>query len=147
MSKMYSEEDLKKKLNIKDIKDLKDPENQKKYIKKIKASRISSDLLKNILTTVPDLTKAFTEVIKAMRDIGTSLEETKRMHWQFLQQIASSGNLSGDEILDAMRIIQKIEKSEAIDWETIYKSTLVFLGVIATVAVFILSKGKVKLKA
>ena len=69
MSKMNSAGDLKKKIKIKDIKDLKDPKNQKIFIEKVKADKISPELLKEILTGVPELTKAFTEVIKAMKDI------------------------------------------------------------------------------
>jgi hypothetical protein len=146
MGKIGSKEELLKKLKIDNIKDLKNPKVQKKFIDVVKANEISPALLKDILAIVPELTTAFTMVIKAMSDIGTSLEETKRLRWQVLQQVASSGNLTGDQILEAMHILQEIEKNERIDWESVFKIAFSVIGGIAVIVIFILSGGKVKLK-
>ena len=146
MSRINSEEKLKKILNINNLDELKKPEVQKIFLGKIKSNELSPKLLKTALTVVPELTSAFTEVIKAMGEIGTSLEESKRIRWEMLQKITKSGELNGDQILEAMRIIQEIEDNENIDWESIFKTALKVLGVVAGVVVWTLSRGKIKPK-
>lgn len=146
MSRINSEEKLKKILNINNLDELKKPEVQKIFLGKIKSNELSPKLLKTALTVVPELTSAFTEVIKVMGEIGTSLEESKRIRWEMLQEITKSGELNGDQILEAMRIIQEIEGNENIDWESIFKTALKVLGVVAGVVVWTLSRGKIKPK-
>jgi hypothetical protein len=142
MSRINSEEELKKILNINNLDELKKPEVQKRFLSK--SNELSPELLKTALTVVPELITAFTEVIKAMGEIGTSLEESKRVRWKILQEITKSGDLNGDQILEAMKIIQEIEKNENIDWESIFRTALKVLGVIAGVVVWIISRGKIK---
>lgn len=144
MSSIKTEKELKRILDIESLDDLKKPDIQKKFIGKIKNNELSPELLKSALAVVPELTKAFTEVIKTMGEIGTSLEETKRIRWQILQELAASGNLTGDQILEAMSIIAEIENNESIDWESILNRALAVLGVVASVVIFILTRGRVR---
>ena len=146
MSSIKTEKELKRILDIESLDDLKKPDIQKKFIGKIKNNELSPELLKSALAVVPELTKAFTEVIKTMGEIGTSLEETKRIRWQILQELAASGNLTGDQILEAMSIIAEIENNESIDWESIFDRALVVLGAVAGVVIFILTRGRFRLR-
>lgn len=144
MSRIKTEEELKRILDIESLDDLKKPDVQKKFIGKIKNNELSPELLKSALAVVPELTKAFTEVIKTMSEIGTSLEETKRIRWEILKELSASGNLTGDQILEAMSIIAEIEENENIDWESIFNRALAVLGVVASVVIFILTRGRVR---
>ena len=146
MRKIKTESDLKDWLGISEISELQDPENQRKLVEKAKEVEIAPELIRGILRAIPELATAFTEVVKAMKGIGVSLEETKRLRWEVLQQIAASGVLSGDQVLEAMGIIQEIEQGEGIDWESVFKTAFKVLGAIAVLIVFILSRGQVKPK-
>ncbi len=143
MSKITNEKELKKKLEINDIKDLKDPKIQTKFLYLIKDKEISIKYAKEVLKIIPELRRAFSEVLKTMDSIGTSLEETKRNRWEVLREIAKSGALSSDQIIEAMKILQEIEKNEVIDYTTIFKRALGILGgLLAMAIVIILSGGK-----
>lgn len=142
MNTIKTEEELKSILDIESLDDLKKPSVQKKFIGKIKNNELAPELLKSALAVVPELINAFTEVIKTMGEIGKSLEETKRIRWQILQELAASGNLTGVQILEAMNIIAEIEKNESIDWEAIFNRALAVLGVVASVVIVILSRGR-----
>jgi hypothetical protein len=92
------------------------------------ASSLSPDLLRHILGVVPELAQALQATIRAMEGIGTSLEESKRARWEILKELAKTGKLSGDQILEAMRIIQEIEKNETIDWSVVLTTALKYVG-------------------
>lgn len=101
-------------LGVKEIKELaNDPVAQLKLVQI--ASRVDPRLLATILSIVPELAKAFSHAIKSMENLGKSLEETKRLRWQVLREVAIARELSPDQILEAMRIIKEIEEQEKID--------------------------------
>jgi hypothetical protein len=47
---------------------------------------------------------------------------------EILKELAKTGKLSGDQILEAMRIIQEIEKNETIDWSVVLTTALKYVG-------------------
>jgi len=111
---------LMKELNIKNLNELNDINNQKKFIDFIKDNEISPIVFKDILTTVPLLTETFNEMFKTMDNIGTSIEETKRLRWEIIKELAIKDKLSSEQILEAMKLLKEIEKNESIDWTKIF---------------------------
>jgi len=138
MGTINNKNKLLKKLKITSLDQLKDSEIQKEFIPI--ASTLSPELIKEAITAVPELAKVLTEVIKSMKDVGVSLEETKRVRWEALKKAADSGILTGEQFLDAMKIIQEIEKKEHIDWNKLLDIVRIGVGalvfVIATVLIF-----------
>jgi len=151
MSEINSQEVLKKKLKIDSLEELKQEDAQRRFIELAKSQKISPELLKEVLSAIPELTAAFTAVIKSMRDVGVSLETTKQKRWEVLQIMAVSGKFSPDHILEAIKIIAEIEKNESIDWNKIFDKALDVLKVVGTAVsaatllavIIILSGGKI----
>ena len=151
MSEINSQEVLKKKLKIDSLEELRQENAQKRFIELAKSQKISPELLKEVLSAIPELTAAFKAVIKSMRDVGVSLEATKQKRWEVIQTMAESGKFSPDHILEAIKIIAEIEKNESIDWNKVFEKALDVLKVVGTavgaatllVVIIILSGGKI----
>jgi hypothetical protein len=90
--------------------------------------RLSPELLKNLLGLVPELARTFQTTISAMEGIGKSLEESKQIRWKVLRDLAQTGAMSGEQVLEAIRLISDIEKREHIDWNSILKTTIKVSG-------------------
>jgi len=119
-------------VGVKSVREIEEsPEDQARLIQM--APRIAPRVLNELLMSIPDLAKAFSATISAMEGIGRSLEETKRLRWDVLRDIAKSGEMSGDQVLEAIRIIQEIEANEGIDWTKVLEKTIVVLGSALTV--------------
>lgn len=120
------------------------PEAQAKLIQI--AAGVTPEVLKSLLATVPDLAQAFRATISAMEGIGKSLEESKRLRWEVLRDLAKSADMTGDQILESLRIIQEIEAKENVDWSGVFKTALHFvggaLGIVAIAVAWILSGGR-----
>jgi len=151
MSEINSQEVLKKKLKIDNLEELRHEDTKRRFIELAKSQKISPELWKEVLSSIPELTVAFTAVIKSMRDVGVSLEATKQKRWEVLQTMAESGKFSPEHILEAIKIIAEIEKNESIDWNKIFDKALDVLIVVGTVlgtatlgvVIIILSGGKI----
>jgi len=111
---------LMKELKIKDFNELNDKDSQKKFINFVKNNEISPIIFKDILTTVPVLTETFNQMFRTMDNIGTSVEETKRLRWEIIKELAIKDKLSSEQILEAMKLLKEIEKNESIDWTKIF---------------------------
>lgn len=150
MSEINSQKVLKKKLKIDSLEELRQENAQRRFIELAKSQKISPELLKEVLSAVPELTVVFTAVIKLMTDVGVSLEATKQKRWEVLQTMAESGKFSPDHILEAIKIIAEIEKNESIDWNKVFGKALDVLKVVGAavgvatllVVIAILSGGK-----
>lgn len=125
-----NEKDLKKALKIKDLNELKKKDNLKKFQELIKKKQITPSVAMKILAPIPDLAQSLTEVIKTMGELGSKLEDTKKMRWQFLIKVAKNHTLTGEQIIEATKIVKEIEKMEHIDWTAIFKKAMNVFGVI-----------------
>ena len=99
---------------------------------------------RRIINGSTDVLNAFNRTIAAMESIGTSLEETKRIRWEVLRDLANNGNLNSKQVLEAMQLIERIEKEERIDWEKILERAMYVGGVLVLAALFILSRGRTR---
>jgi len=99
------------------------------------APDLSPELVALVLRAVPELAQAFNSLIGSIENVGKSLEETKRMRWKILHDLAETDRLSADQILEAMRIIADIEKSEGIDWTSVFKRVAETIGVVIVLVV------------
>jgi len=134
MKQIDSKEDLKEKLKIDSLRELNEEEVQRRFIELATSQRISPELLKEVLSTVPKLTSAFVGVVRSMADVGVSLEATKQKRWDVLQTLAQSGSLSADQMMEAIKLIAEIDQKESIDWNRVFDKALDVLKVVATVA-------------
>ena len=106
-----TQQEVLNKLGIKNIKELKEDEGaQKRFVKM--SYRVSPEIIKKVIDIVPSLTEVYSEVIRKSSDIAQSLEETIRFRWQALVDIANTGLLTGDQIIEAMRILADREGEE-----------------------------------
>ena len=140
MKSINTKDELKTKLDINDIKELNSKKNQKKFIEIIKDNEISPELFKEILTVTPILAETFNQMFRTMGDIGNSIEETKKLRWEIIKELAMKDKLSSDQILEAMKLLKEIEKNESIDWTKIFAS--VAGGVVVAIGLFFASKNK-----
>ena len=142
MARINTNKNLIKKLGIKNIKDIEKPEIQAKFFELCKDNQVSTTLLKRLINQIPSLVDAFNNIIKNMGEIGTSLHETQRVRWEVLREISKTGKLSGKEILEAMKIIEKIERNENINWERVWAGASLAISLV----VLILSRGRIRLR-
>lgn len=84
MKRINTKDELLKELKISRLEELNTPLIQQRFIKL--SPSLSSELIKEVIQVVPAIVEAFTETIKCMRDIGCSLEETKRKRWKYYKQ-------------------------------------------------------------
>jgi hypothetical protein len=103
------------------------------------APTLSPELVQEVLKEVPELKKAFNELIAAIKSVGTSLEQTKRLRWEVLQDLAEDDKLSPEQILEAMRIISDIEKAEGIDWTEVFKTVAKVLGAVVGLPILLVT--------
>ena len=96
-------------------------------------ANMSPEELRVLLAAAPELIKALNVTISSIGEVGISLEETKRHRWSVLKAMAESGTLSGDQILEAMRLIAEIEQKEKIDWIALSGIVVTGIGAIAAV--------------
>ena len=137
-SPIASEDELIESLGVREIKDLSnDPITQLRFVQV--ASRVDLKLLAKVLSSVPELAKAFTHAIKSMENLGKSLEETKRLRWNVLREVAVARELSPDQILEAMRILAEIEQQERVDWTSVFKTVAKVFGALAFVILAIVA--------
>ena len=144
MNRINTKDELIEVLEIDSEEEFKDEKNQNKLLDLLRENRISPKLAKDLLSIVPDLTKAFTVVISTMGEIGKSLDAVKKHRWSILKEMAASGTLNSEQIIEAMRIIQEIEEKEHIDWKEIVKMAFAFVGGLAVLAVALTSGGEDK---
>jgi len=135
--KINSKEDLLRELGISSLEELGSNEKAQERFKEL-IPQLPLELLKQVVTVVPKALEALRAIVGSMQDIGKSLEETKRLRWQGVVELAKAGVLTGDQALEAMTLLREIERNESIDWTTILKGVVGVLGAIATVALLIL---------
>ncbi|MCK4291929.1 MAG: hypothetical protein KAY65_01930 [Planctomycetes bacterium] len=141
MKQLDSKEALKKKLRIDSLRQLNEDKVQRRFIQLAKSQKISPELLKEVLSTVPKLSSAFAAVVRSMADVGVSLEVTKQKRWEFLQTIAQSGNFTPDQILEALKIIAECDQRESIDWNKVFDKSLDVVKVVSVVALCVVVAG------
>jgi len=132
-----TETELLSELQVSKLPDIvKDPAAQVRLIQL--APNLSLELVVNLLKTVPELSKVFNNFVGSVENIGNSLEQTKRLRWSVLHDLAKADKLPPEGILEAMRIIGEIEKKESIDWTAVLEhcaevglGILVLLGGVA----------------
>ncbi len=144
MAKINTNKELFKKLGINSIEEIKKPKVQKKLVQLIGDRQVSKPLLRRILNGSADVLDAFNKTIGAMESIGTSLEETKRLRWEVLRDLANKGSLDSEQVLEAMQLIERIEGEERIDWERILERAIYVGGVLVLAVVFVLSRGRTR---
>ena len=128
-----TEAELLKEVDVSKLSEIiKDPGAEERFVKL--AHNMSPELLTEVLKVVPELTKVMVRFIDKRENVGKSLEETKRLRWQILQDLAKAEKLSPDQILEAMRIIAEIEKGENIDWTAAIEKAAKVTGVVFAIA-------------
>ena len=140
MSKIETKQELLEKVGINSIDDIAKPQYLDKFTDIVKNDNISNELLKDVIQSVPDLKGSFNSMFKAMSDIGGSLEETKRTRWNILQNLAEKDKLTAEQFMEAMKLLQEIEKNEKIDWTLIFKTVGVALATAAGLVFAIIRK-------
>lgn len=113
--KIHNEAELFRELGIDGLDAIRRSASLKKRVA-AKLPYLSPKLVEALLAAIPELAESFRAYIATMGEIGRSLEATKRARWETLQKIAATGIMSGDQILEAMRIIADREEKERVDW-------------------------------
>lgn len=120
-------------LDINSIDELDDsPVNQAK-LSQI-SDQLSFEVAVQLVQILPKLCEAFIATLATMTEVGKSLEETKRVRWEALRDMAKGERLDKEGILEAMKIIQEIENNEKIDWDKHIENALIVSGSIAMAA-------------
>jgi hypothetical protein len=128
-----TETELLSELQVSKLPDIvKDPAAQVRLIQL--APELSQELVGHLLKTVPELSKVFNNFVGSVENIGNSLEQTKRLRWSVLHDLAKADKLPPEGILEAMRIIGEIEKKESIDWTAVLEGCAEVLGGILAAA-------------
>jgi hypothetical protein len=129
-----TETELLSELQVSKLPDIvKDPAAQVRLIQL--APNLSLELVGNLFKAVPELSKVFNNFIGSVENVGNSLEQTKRLRWSVLHELAKADKLPPEGILEAMRIISEIEKKESIDWTAVLERCAEVLGEILAVGV------------
>jgi ERCC4-type nuclease len=130
-----SREELASKLALADISGLAgSAESRAKVVDLSRKGELDRTLLFQLIEEVPELAKEYCRVIGAMADYGKSLEETKRLRWRVLADLAKRGKLNSEQILEAMRILKDIEAQEQIPWVKIFAGAFCLtLGTVALI--------------
>ena len=130
-----TKKELLKKLRLKNISELKKEKNQKQLLTLItnKKIKLSNNLFRSILKQVPDLMKPINNLIETMGTVAEELNETRRMRWEVLRDLAKSGSLDGEQCIEAMKIIRDMENNENIDWGRVFERVLYVLGIIVII--------------
>lgn len=105
---------------------VKDPLTEAKFLQL--APEMSPELLAEVLKSVPELARGFGQLIASMGEVGKTLERSKQARWEALKELAKTGKMTADQILEAMRIIAEIEKKETINWTDVFKAIASALG-------------------
>ena len=107
-------------LHIYSIDKLKEESVRKRLFELARQGRISEALIKELIVAIPELAKAFSAYVVALSNVGCEVEKTKQVRWEVLKECATQGVLTGDQILEAMKIIQDCEKNDPkINWEKV----------------------------
>jgi len=127
-----TETELLSELQVSKLPDIvKDPAAQVRLIQL--APELSQELVVNLIKAVPELSKVFNNFISSVENVGNSLEQTKRLRWSVLHELAKADKLPPEGILEAMRIISEIEKKESIDWTAVLEGCAEVLGILGGV--------------
>lgn len=115
-----NQSELMDELHIHQIDKIKDDSVQEKLFELARQGRLSDNLIKELIRAVPELTKAFGAYVVALSEVGCHVEMTKQARWEVLKECAKNRTLTGDQILEAMKIVQECEKNDPkIDWEKV----------------------------
>lgn len=119
MIKTY--EELAKKLELEKVDGNFSNERVNKFIDIVKNNEIESGLFKEILEKSPEIVHSFNDLIGSMNNIGKSIEETKRLRWEVLRDLAKNDKLTSEQIIEVMKILGEIEKNESVDWTKVFQ--------------------------
>jgi hypothetical protein len=130
VKRIENHDELFRELSISSINGVKDKAIQKKLAELAVRGRLSENLIRDLVKAVPELAKAFSAYVVAFSEVGCEVEKTKQSRWDVLKDCAKNGVLTGDQILEAMKIIQDCEKNDSkFDWDKVHDiATKVFAG-------------------
>lgn len=130
--KIENEAEFLNEIGAKSAEDIeKNPKFIKKYVKLL--DRTKPEIVGKVLMSAPSLLGPTTEFIKRVTFIGGKLAENRKKRWEVLQAIAEKDILTGEQAIEAIKLI---ERAEAKDGVIIAIS---ILGVLAAIVILILS--------
>lgn len=135
MKKIKTTEELCRVLCIKNINELPENEDAQQRLLEIK-NNLMPEVVEKLLL-VPDVAQFFQEIVAKMCGLGSSLEESERVRWESLRELAKDGEMTPEQRLEGMRILRDIKAKESIDWTSIFKTTVKVAGFCVIVAVVV----------
>jgi membrane-associated HD superfamily phosphohydrolase len=138
VKRIENNKELMDELHIYSIDELKEESIRKRLFELTRQGRISEALIKELIVAVPELAKAFSAYVVALSNVGYEVEKTKQVRWEVLKECATQGVLTGDQILEAMKIIQDCEKNDPkINWEKVHNIALTATKGLGYVAILV----------
>jgi hypothetical protein len=120
VKKIKNQKKLIDELNISSIERIKKKDVREKLFELVRQGRIPDSLLEELIKAVPELAKAFSAYVIALSQVEYQVETTKQARWNFLIECAKQKIFTGEQALEAMKIIQDREKNDPrIDWEKV----------------------------
>jgi len=120
VKRIKSQKELMDELNVSSIDRIREKSVQEQLFDLVRQGRIPDNLLRELIKAVPELTKAFGAYVIALSQLGCQVEMTKQARWELLIECAKQGIFTGDQALEAIKIIQDCEKNDPkIDWKKV----------------------------
>ena len=97
-----------------------------------------------LLNLIPALSQTITEIILSAEKLGDSIEETKRIRWQTLADMAKAGALKDGDLLEAIKILADLDAKQPNPMPWVHKLAVVFVGVSLGVLISVLLRTPVQ---
>lgn len=110
MEQITTLDQLKRKLKIDNFDELKNPKVLKRFQKL--AQHITPELSRELVRAAPAITKAFTDYLSSLNKYGGAVENTKQHRWQFLSEVVKTGQMTGDQLFEAMQILGDMDSRD-----------------------------------
>lgn len=81
------------------------------------ANNVTPELFTELLRAAPKIAKAFTDYLASLNEYGASIETSKQQRWQCLTAAVSTGQMTGEQILEAMSLLAESDAREADNFE------------------------------
>ena len=103
MEQITTKDQLKRRLNIKNLGELKNQE----VIERFRgiAKFVTPELFTELLRAAPEIAKAFTYYLASLNSFGQEIEKSKQQRWKCLMKAIETNQMTGDQILEAMQLL------------------------------------------
>lgn len=111
MEQITTKDQLKRRLNIKNLSELK---NQKviEHFRGI-AQFVTPELFTELLRAAPEIAKAFTHYLATLNSFGQEIENSKQQRWKCLMKAIETNQMNGDQILEAIQLLGGMDSRDS----------------------------------